>query len=105
MDNKGKFQLVIKFLDKLIAEKSATNVNSNEYGNYSVNYVVRFDDEKIRDEYYGVSVYKDTLRFWNSDSFTMKIELTEEYMIEFKYKLNQLIKISEDEAIEFLKEF
>ena len=105
MGNKEKFQLVIKFLDKLITDKSATNVNSNEYGNYSVNYVVRFDDEKTRDEYYGVSVYKNILRFWNSDSFTMQVELTEEYMIEFKYKLNQLLKISEDKAIEFLKEF
>lgn len=102
MNNKEKFQLVVKFLDKLIAEKSESNVNSNDNESYSVNYVVRYDDEKIRDEYYGVSVYKNTLRFWKSESFGMKLDLNEEQIIEFKFKINQLMAISEEKAVNFL---
>ena len=93
MNNKEKFQLVVKFLDKLIKEKSASNVSVNEYENYSVNYIVKHDDEKTEDESYGVSVYKNTLRFWGSNSFGMKFELDEEQIIELKFKINQLLKI------------
>ena len=103
MDDKEKFQLIIKFLDKLIIEKTEVNVNYNEYGNYSVNYIVRSDDEEIGNEYYGVSLYNNSLRFWNSDSFGMKMDLMEDQIVEFKYKINQLMKISEDKSIEYLK--
>ena len=103
MDNKEKFQLVIKFLDKLITEKSASSVNISDYGNLSVNYCKRYDDDKIRDEYYGVSSYNDSIRFWKSEEFGFTLKLDEIQSVEFKYKMNMLNDIYENKAIEYLK--
>ena len=101
MTNEEKFQLVIKFLDKVISEKRNLIVETGGYTTLSIwenvksKNIARLAAFKIEN--------RINLDFNLVDVGFIKLNISEDQLTELKYKSNIIREISENKIINHLK--
>lgn len=101
MDNKEKYQLVLDYLNKLIAnKKSVKHYQSIANDTYFGFVELEDDDESV---YMELKVCIMSLRILFPDGSEMNIGLFEPQKDEVKYLFNKLVEISEENCIKYLK--
>lgn len=99
MDNKGKYQLVLNYLNSLIQDKKSTK-SYRQYNNDGYFGFQEFNSDGYERVEFRVAPKAISLSF--QDGSCVLVEMTAEQKIEIEYLFLNILRISEENGIEKL---